>query len=504
MMVVAVCVTAWLMAQRTGGEFLYGSDDFYINLGLARRLVDGTVRGEFPSGTTCAGWVLGMAALIKVAGASGAHCLAGVINLVAVLVMLWVVARQLGKHFSASRVIGFLFLFVWMTGLVPLILIGMEHVLHIVFVTLFGVGLLRCMEGDCRAERWLPVWILLGALCRMEMVFVAAGGAIALLLARRTAVVIPVLVTCVIPMLAQGIWQLWQGHSFFANPILIKTIMGSDDGFPGAIVGSVSSLPSDMESLLLANALVAAVLLPRRKPAGGTVGYAHVFLLMLVVCAGLHQMLVKDSWLGRYHAYLMALGVLVLAISTSALCEVVLPKRLRVGVWLLGGMLVLLLLQGGMSRAAVWYRMPQVSWEIHAQMRQAARFAAEVEHGEAVVLNDVGCTLYFTDAPVLDIYGLTSWEVANLGGGAHMTSADIAALSQRRQAKMAVLYPEWFQSRLPLSWVAVGEWETPSRCYAAETVVRVFATAEEHEEEVRARWNRLAVSLPQGVIVRAR
>ncbi len=505
LVVVGAGVTVWLMAQQSGGMFLYGSDDFYINLGLARRLVDGTAGGEFPSGSTCAGWIVGMAVLIKLTGAQVTHILAGVINLLAALLTLWVLGRYLKTRFSPARVLVFLLSFIWMTGLVPLILMGMEHVLQILFVTLFGIHLLQCLEGDCRAERYLSLWVLLGVLCRMEMVFVAAGGALVLLLMRRYVTAVVVLIVCAIPTLAQGIWQIHQGHSFFANPILIKTVLASDGDYLRRIALALCDFPDDIQSVLLVGALLAVVLLMRRRQIGTPARCALLFLLMFLVCAGLHQMLARNRSLGRYNAYLIGLGALALAVSVAALrkwTQSITQRGIVRPIYCLLG--ALLLLMTGVGRAAAWYWMPNISREIYSQMYQIARLAREVGGGEFVILNDVGCTLFFTDVPVLDLFGLTSWETAKLGGGARMATNDIVRVAKMRHVRMAVLYPRWFESRLPSSWVAVGEWETPPTFYADQSVIRVYATSAEYIEVVQTLWKRFARSLPDGVIVRGR
>src|SRR5262249_23708271 len=95
LLVLATCATAVLMAERTPGQLLYARDDFYINFGEARRLVGGTTYDEFPSTSTCAGWVLGMAGLIRLFGTDATLFLVGALNVAAGLVATWTLYRCL-------------------------------------------------------------------------------------------------------------------------------------------------------------------------------------------------------------------------------------------------------------------------------------------------------------------------------------------------------------------------------------------------------------------------
>jgi hypothetical protein len=485
-------VSAVLMAEETPGQFLYASDDFYINFGEARRLVDGTTYGEFPSTSSCAGWVLAMAGLIKLVGADVALFLVGAINVGAGVVATWTLYRIVRE--SLPRVLAFcvLLLFVWAAGLVPMALIGMEHALHICFMVLFAAGLLRALDGKGGAS--LPIWILAGALCRMETCFAAAAGAVVLVACRRYRLAALVLGASALPVVAQGLWQLRQGHSFFSNPILIKTALNP----VGNPLAAGTWMPTDTLTLLVADGLLALFIgsrcLVRREV--GDRRTPLLFIAFFGMCVIAHQLLARNHWLGRYQAYLIGLGVVCLGAELVALCREVPERFLRSRVALPFGLAGLAVLMWGTAeRAEVWLNLPLVSREIQTQMFQTARLAGSADAGEPVILNDVGCTLFYTDLPVIDLMGLTCWDLAKVGTAWNLEPDQLDSIAKEKGAKMAVIYPAWFQRQIPDSWVLVGGWSTPHNFYAASPVIHIYATEPRWKHTVEARWKQFMSTL---------
>jgi hypothetical protein len=484
------------MAEQTPGQFLYACDDFYINLGEARRLVDGTTYNEFPSTSTCAGWVLGMAGLIKLFGTDVTLLLVGVINVAAGIVAVWTFYRCLRPPFSEQLTFFMLILFASAAGLVPMALIGMEHQLHICFVVLCAASLYRALEGG--RGTLLPVWVLAGALCRMETCFIAGSAAVVLVVCRRYWLAALVLAAGALPVVAQGLWQLRQGHSFFSNPILIKTALNAN-GNPLGVPG----IPSDTLTLFVASAILAVVLIAlctkRRE-----IGARQTPLLMIaffVMVATAHQILGQNHWLGRYQAYVVALGVVCVGIVLASLSRELPEPWLRSRITLLVGVAgVAVLIWGTAERVVVWRDLPHVSSEVYLQMFQSARLARSADPGEPVILHDVGCTLFYTDAPVIDLVGLTCWDLAKVRSAWTLSPDQIDDLAKAKGAKMAVLYPAWFGAQIPGSWVPIGDWFTPPTYYASAVWIRVYATDRRWMHTVEERWDRFAASLPAGIV----
>jgi hypothetical protein len=496
LLVLATSATAVLMAERTDGQFLYACDDFYINLGEARRLVDGTTYDEFPSTSTCAGWVLGMAGLIKLFGTDVTLFLVGAINVGAGLIATWALYRCLRPALPEELTFFMLVLFAWAAGVVPMALIGMEHLLHICFVVLFATGLYRALDGE--RGTLLPIWILAGALCRMETCFVAGSGALVLVVCRRDWLAALVLAAGALPVVAQGLWQLHQGHAFFSNPILIKTALNAN-GNPLGVPG----IPRDTLTLFVVNGLLALVIIGRcfvlRE-----IGARRTPLLMIaffVMCATAHQILGQNHWLGRYQAYVVALGVVCVGAVLASLSRELPRTWLRSRATLLAGVAgMAVLMWGTAERVEVWRELPRVSREVYLQMFQSARLARSAEPGEPVILNDVGCTLFYTDAPVIDLVGLTCWDLAKVRSAWTLSPGQIDDLAKEKGAKMAVIYPAWFGAQIPETWVPVGDWFTPRCYYASAAWIRVYATDRRWKHTVEERWDRFAASLPTGVV----
>jgi hypothetical protein len=142
----------------------------------------------------------------------------------------------------------------------------------------------------------------------------------------------------------------------------------------------------------------------------------------------------------------------------------------------------------GNIRNLLLFDLPSISREISDQMCRIRDLVDLAPKTEPVVLNDVGCTTFFLDHPIVDLYGLTTYDARALGGKELMTKAAIDALVRRSGAKMAVVYKEWFTSRIPDDWVEIGHWTTATTKYAAKPTITVFATNPQWKDEVAGRW----------------
>jgi len=508
LLLVCLSYTLPFIMSECAARFFYPCDDFYINMGLARRLIAGTARGEFPSASTCAGWILFMSLAVAALGVKCALALPGTLNTLASLLALRAFNNHMKPQLPNSHVFVFLLLFIWAVGLVPLSLIGMEHISHMLFCVLWGVSLFRTLNHN-RADRLLPLWSLLGAMCRNEMVFVACAGAVILFFNRQLKVGLLMLAASLLPMAAQALVQASQGHNLLSNPIHMKSIIASHTSLALTISYALAEMHRDTFCILYGMILLSVTLLclaGTENTVARSVCYCTMALGLSVL---FHTILARtgalSGALGRYQAYLIALGLLGMATAWGDIHDRFHARWGMTGVsarcFLYTGaaFALVLVILGTRDRAMAWCALPKAAREIYTQMYQIARLASSAGINEPVVLNDVGCTLFYTDAAVLDLYGLTSWSTAKLGGISRITRDQLQQLADHSGAKMAVIYPDWFVGRIPRPWIPVGEWETPPTFYAAQRLIRVYATSQHNLEPVRQRWNRFAANLPDGL-----
>jgi hypothetical protein len=479
-----------------GGRFLFSIDDVYINLGLARRFFAGISPKEFPSGTTAFGWSLLFGALSTFInrGAIIFSVLALNIAMASWFVILLHSQLKLLKSKWLTRI--FLLFAIFLVNPPELIFIGMEHIVHITLLVAGLIALKKWLDDgqNSRQLTLLCVYTFLAACCRLETIFFAAAVSFILLIRRSPWWAAGLVCTAITPVVVQGLFQIHQGASFWSNPIAIKTVLEGDAA--SKVVGTFLRILRQPTDVILIEAAIITVLfvtLKREKPSTSERSVSDLCIIALLYAA-LHVTFADVGWLGRYQSPIIAIGVLTLAEALAVFAadwqggnsEFWSYRSIAEAVLALSAFWMIM----GTDRFRYMLLNPAASWDVRNQMCRTEEIVASAPVKEYVILNDVGCTTFYTDNPIIDLYGLTSYETRLLGGKTKVTKQDIAHLAQSHGAKMAIIYKTWFEGRIPDEWIPVGHWTvTWPMAYGADKTVTVYATSPAFRQEIAARWN---------------
>jgi hypothetical protein len=140
--------------------------------------------------------------------------------------------------------------------------------------------------------------------------------------------------------------------------------------------------------------------------------------------------------LHRYEAYLLALGIYAVTLGLSGLWS---RNRLLVAALVAGTALPL-----GHAGWVTLRNTPVSSVNTWEQQYQLERFLREHYTGRTVVANDVGCINWLADIRCLDNWGLATNEVFRAKTRGLLSSALLDSLSRDRDARIAVVYDNWF------------------------------------------------------------
>jgi hypothetical protein len=234
---------------------------------------------------------------------------------------------------------------------------------------------------------------------------------------------------------------------------------------PTAAAGSFSS-ETPLGALLrsphlLALILGAVVLLVMSLREGRRWAWSQVAIALFVATAVLHLAVARVGWLYRYEAYLVFMGVTVVAVGLEEEKARLWPRSAPLA-WralALAAFAVLVLPLAQRGAGALW-RTPRASKNIHEQQFQMGSFLGRYYRGGVVAANDVGAIAWLSDARLLDLFGLADLEVGKKKlQGAWNTDA-IRATARQRGVKVAVVYDAWFEKMggVPREWVRAGEW----------------------------------------------
>ena len=500
----------------TNGRLVYTLDDAYIHMAMAKHFASHGVWGvtpyEFSATSSSPLWTLLLAGIYAISGPSELVPLA--LNIVAALLLLWAAFRLLASRAAGAQAVSdsrstlpliALLAIVLFTPLVPLVMSGQEHTLHVLAVVLFATAVARRwthgsrMQGGTEEDRTrgdgrlaLAFWVLpfLLVAIRYESLFLLLPVCLAFAWRRRYREAVLIGALGMAPVILLGIVQTSNGASFLPNPLLRKAGLPFDD--PARLASTLTGYRAlrrlFVNPHLLAPALAALVWLARRpEPSSASQSPALVsrespgrmLLFVFLVALLLHLSFAELGWFYRYEAYLVAFGIVALALAVADV-EARAPGpghlgTLRAIKHRAPAVVLALLTLAAMGDRGVraWIDAPRASANIFEQQYQMGLFLRERYAGAAVALNDIGAANFLADLRCIDVYGLADREVLSALRSKRYDVSAVDRIVRARKGRMAILYPNWV--RIPSSWERVGHWQIERNVVNGGDLVAFYA-----------------------------
>lgn len=475
---------------RTHGRLVYALDDAYIHMAIAKNLARHGVWGctpfHFSASSSSLLWtaLLGLSYLV-----SGVHDVTPLVLNAALAAATLAVADRHLVTFGTQPVLRATTL-VGLTVAFPLpgmVLLGMEHILHVLLTIAFaGMAVTRLTADDGDASSWgrrdwsLSVVAGLLAASRYEGLFLVGLVCLACAAFGHWRRAVGIFASALAPIVAFGALSVANGFLFFPNSLMLKA------GGETASVWTVLLKPFGREDLMallkgrgletlllagLAAALVWAI-------AGRRMRRAQVLmpaLLALMIALHVHFAFSSSFWVYRYDAYLLGFGIFACAVSMTG------PRGRVVGA--LPAIAIAALVWGvsDVRGGLVSAQEVAAAGNTHLEHYMAAQFVQQYFPDQTVVINDLGAVSYFTDARILDMFGLGDMEpltIRRRTGG--YTKADVEAWTAPRRPALAMVQLgwAWVTPRVPDDWLEAAEVEvTPGG-----QVIGFFATTHDFDQ----------------------
>jgi protein involved in polysaccharide export with SLBB domain len=497
------------------GDYSYPVDDAFIQLSIARHLTFDGVYGVTKHGFTAASssiiWPLLLATIDKV---TGDHLLTPlVLNVVFAVVLLVVFQRVLASQAFESTVGSRLFWMCMLVVLIPLptlVLTGMEHVLHALATVWLVTTSARVIAAGDRPSSSQLERVALAAMvtcaARYEGLFVVLIIA-GLALARRSfSLAGAVIGGGVAPVLAFGAYSKAHGGLLLPNSVLLKgrslafrDMTDVGDFLFGDLVHRLSTNP---HMLVLGGATLLLWLCAWQRDGVWSSRCCALAIAALTTLA--HLQMAGLGWFFRYEGYLVALDIVVVALTLTAwfpspwaTLARMKPRPLAVAVASLAAVVVLGPLLKRALEATMWTVTACVN--IYEQQVQSARFLARYFPNDTVAVNDIGAVSYYGEHPIVDLMGIATMEVARAKSFRlleQLSQADIARMT--RSAAVAIVYDEWLES-IPTSWLGVGKWKIDHNQVCAFPAVTIYAASPDSVPRVIEALRAFSKQLPAGV-----
>jgi hypothetical protein len=477
-------LAAAVPALRAQGEnhFVYPLDDTYIHMGMAKNLVThgvwGVNRYHFSSSSSSPLWTLTLAGAYFVTGVREATPL--ILNIVFAGLLLLVSDRLLQRLAlpMLARTVALAGL-VLAAELPSLVLMGMEHVLHLLLTVWFAERAIAVLESaDAISRRGWALLCVAGALLgasRYEGFFLVGLVCLLLALRRQLAAGIALGATAIAPLIGFGIVAIANGSMFLPNSLLLKAGGEQISGLavlfklPGAEDLELFSRHPALLIVFVAGIAATLVAAARHR----TLWHAQVLApLMLVAMTALHAHFAFSSlfWVYRYDAYLIGFGIVAVGAAAAGITA-------RFGGAPIAAALALLVMAVVSPMRALYPEQEiTASRENYLEHLRAADFVNRYYPSGPVVVNDIGAVSYFGDALFLDMFGLGDVEplkIRRVNQGRY-TAEDVERWTQRFHPSAAIVQLgwAWVPERVPANWIKVAEVEiVPSR-----QVLGFFAT----------------------------
>ncbi len=476
-----------------GGRFVYALDDAYIHMAMAKNFAQHGVWGvspeQFSSSSSSMLWVLLLSSVYVIVGVG--ELAPYFLNIVFAAALLFVVYRILVRDRPPSAYVFLtLIVIIFATPLTTLIVSGMEHVLQIVFTILFvylsAEYLAKESEEKVHAPRALYVLAPLMTSVRYEGLFVVFVICCLLALRRRWGPAFRIGLLSLVPIVLYALISVSHGWSWLPNSILLK------GRFPRmtSIVAFVNffdwTIPNFFRSPLpvLYLSLTSLVLLAVGfKRGAGLWNRNQIIVFVFLSVTFLHLQFSDVGWFFRYEAYLVALGVIAVALSLLDVFEdwkqmITSPERVAVLLAVIALFAFFPVRMLTVRAFDAFRESTKAQNDRYFEHIIPAKFLSTYYSRQTIIVNDLGAVAFFTNARILDMYGIGNVEPLRFRQKKNgYVSSDVSQWATRDHAKIAVLQVQWPEvaPRIPLDWIPVGEWEIPRNVVFGDRRIGFFA-----------------------------
>jgi hypothetical protein len=527
----ATGITQYLAALRTQGYLIYALDDAYIHMAMAKNFaqhgVYGVTRFEFSSSSSSPLWTLLLSLFYFLFGVHESFPL--ILDLVIAslaLVAVYVLLNGVVRKQILQTVV--LLAIVFLTPLPVLIASGMEHPLHILLAILFLSFAARTIVEDTEAHR-VSTLVFLFLLCAALVMTRFEGYALVFVvcvfyaLRRRWNIALGIMISSIMPLFAYQAVSVANGWRWLPNSVLVRA--GAQD----------AGITNSMESIIFVpwtsphfgkfilggwNALLGAPYLAVLLGASllvlviSLIGarrfwkQEHVILIAYILTALAHLQFGRIGHFYRYDAYLVALGIFVLAFSMvglfNALRQWMSSSRTKaIG----GGIVLLLTLQLTiplLTRSFLALPLiPKASQNIYQQQYQMGLFLQRYYGGQTVAANDVGAICFLADIHLVDLVGLASVDIYRLKELREFNTERVLRLCDAKHVNIVVAYAVWLEfeglSGYQREWKQVGAWKIANNVVCGSNIVSFYAVRTAEELPLIQSLRSFSTTLPPGV-----
>ena len=497
------------------GIFTYVLDDPYIHMAMAKNLILHGVWGVdkygFTSSSSSPLWIIVLSLAYFLFGIN--LFIPFILNVIFATIFIFI-AYSIFRYYKLQPVYNLIFLLflIFFTPIPALTFTGMEHLLQIVFIVSFAFISTHMLFEDKSSNLNYITLLILAALVvavRYEDLIMVLIIAAIFFIKREYWKSLSILSASMIPIFAYGLYSTLNGWFFLPNSLITKTIFVEAKTQLISLNGIVLLVNNflNIQNLFIFIPLILAVglLVFRFREKKILWNAPNILLTLFIGTATLHMIAARTGWFYRYEAYLIALGILTIAIgineylpSVSKWDKKLISKNLT---------LILIIFVLFVSLAGRGYcsfnEVPTATHNIYDQQYQMGLFIQKYYKGDAVSLNDVGAVNYVTDIKSVDLLGLSGLNVSKAILKENYTIKDIDNITRQNHVKVIIVYEDLYRKYLtggiPSDWIKVGQWKITNRITCFMDTVSFYAIDPQDAKNLTKNLKEFSSQLPPDV-----
>lgn len=501
----------------TQGHFIYPLDDSYIHLNIAKNFSQYGIWGissvSFSSLSSSLLWSLLISLTFFLF--SSIEFIPIILTVIIASILLLIIFQIFQKHKIPKR-FNFLGLsaIILFTPLLPLVFTRLEHTVHALLTILAVYLSAKILSGNSSSlfeKTGLLILTSAAVMSRYEAIFIIFITGFLFIAKKKWKYSILLFLSGSTPLAVFGLISLEQGWYFFPNSVLLKGRMPDYSSFSGFLNWFIEPWQLALKNphillLLLCSLILLFYLLHKYR----TFWRSEIIMNAVFIAAVLtHIQFAKLGWFYRYEAYLMVLGIFVITISATKFrfkTQMPVTKKERIKLksrYVEICLFSLIILSAFTVRGSIAItQIPKACKNIYEQQFQMGLFLKKYYPGESIAANDIGAINYLADIKCLDLWGLSSMEVAKAKRQGNFDTQFIQNIARKNKVKIAVLYDNWFTqySGLPPSWIKVAEWMIKDNIVCGGHTVSFYAVEASEKNQLLSNLKNFSPELPDDVL----
>ena len=498
------------------GHFVYGLDDAYIHMSIAKNFALHGVWGVTPYGFSSSSssllWTLLLSFIYYIIGVN--VFVPFILNIILGTITIFLVYYIL-RFYRIIPIYNLMVLFgvIFFTPIPYLIFIGMEHILQIILVISFVFLSVQILTSS--SIRPLNYYLLLIltvplAMVRYESLILIFFIAFLFILKKKFTYSFPIIALAIIPLAVYGVISVLNGWSFLPNSVILKSYFTNTitttsinylSYFYSILPDTISTIITYLLAMIFALILLSIATF-RFKKSKTIWEVPTIWLILSGLLIIIQLIFINNDWILRYTSYLIVMGLIALILGVYDY----LPKKFSfkfnnksIPKYLGISLIVILLLSPFAFKTYYLTIIPQSTNNIYEQQYQMASFLSEYYPNGSIAANDIGAINYFTNIECLDLVGLSSNDVAQAHENNTFNAQELNNLANQHHVQIAIIYEEWWVGDIPSNWIKVGEWTTPHDVILGNDTVSFYATSPQYETELIENLKSFSPQLPKDI-----